>query len=659
MSLIFWSLSFFYFFLAVFLAFYIPGTIVLKKLKLQFFANFVLSIVLGMVLFAWQGMIFGYLGIRWASYIYLISGLILWTYLLFKEKSWNKLKVSNLGKLNIGLVFLIILGTILQLSTTFFQGVIFKNGMYFCCAVPDSLYHIALTNQIVKAFPPIEPGMSGVIVHNYHYWSNLVAAELIRVFKLPLIATQYQYFTFLISIFIGLSAVMFTQIFGMARKYAYWLVFFLYFSGDITYLLLFILGKGLSFDLPFLENAAWLWISPPRVFATVIFFAGLSSLYLWIKRRDFLTGIIVAFIFSALVGFKIYDGVFAFCGLAALGLFFLHKKDFRMIIPLILTVILGLIVYLPVNNASGGLIFVGFWRFENFIAQPALGLSHLELARMIYLAHHNWLRILFQESGYVFLYIVFVFGTVILGIFQTKKSLSLLPIEINIFLISGSLVSAFLGFLFIQVSGGANSSQFLITVDIIGSIYAALFCFYWIERLRGKIKVLAILLIIFLTIPRVMHQVYLSISSQVYEQGLTVDKNQLKALNYLKNKTLPSSIILMDNIDNPQNTSLKSLKNSWIGSNSYYVNFLADRQLFIDGDNSIVESHGINIQQRLKTARIILYSKDASLIEKTLIENNIQYIYLPDGVSTESGILKIKTIVLVFSSGTVKILKVN
>jgi hypothetical protein len=254
---------------------------------------------------------------------------------------------------------------------------------------------------------------------------------------------------------------------------------------------------------------------------------------------------------------------------------------------------------------------------------------------------------------------VFVFGTVILGIFQTKKSLSLLPIEINIFLISGSLVSAFLGFLFIQVSGGANSSQFLITVDIIGSIYAALFCFYWIERLRGKIKVLAILLIIFLTIPRVMHQVYLSISSQVYEQGLTVDKNQLKALNYLKNKTLPSSIILMDNIDNPQNTSLKSLKNSWIGSNSYYVNFLADRQLFIDGDNSIVESHGINIQQRLKTARIILYSKDASLIEKTLIENNIQYIYLPDGVSTESGILKIKTIVLVFSSGTVKILKVN
>ena len=153
-----------------------------------------------------------------------------------------------------------------------------------------------------------------------------------------------------------------------------------------------------------------------------------------------------------------------------------------------------------------------------------------------------------------------------------------------------------------------------------------------------------------------MQQVYVSINSQAHEQGLIVDEHQLEALSYLKNKTSPSSIILLDNF---QSASLKDFKSNWEGPNSYYISFLADRQLFIDGSNSIVESHGINIKQRLRAAQIILQSNDASLIKKTLIENNIQYIYLSGGISTESGILKSKTIVPVFSSGTVKIFKVN
>ena len=104
--------------------------------------------------------------------------------------------------------------------------------------------------------------------------------------------------------------------------------------------------------------------------------------------------------------------------------------------------------------------FTGLSLFENFIVQPWMMLDRLELARRIYLEHRSWLRVIQYEVIFAFIFIATVFGTKLLGLFQTRKSLSRLPIELHIFLISGMAVSVILGLFFQQYTGGSNTFNF-------------------------------------------------------------------------------------------------------------------------------------------------------------------------------------------------------
>ena len=632
------------FLFSIFLGFYIPGSVCLKRLKLSAFPNTILSIITGMSLWGWQGFVFGFLGLRWMTYVYICIFLIIWILCIDRKNAYSFFKNPSriFIKPDYLLVLLVVVGSLLQILSTFFNGIFETTGLTFCCGLPDSLYHIALTNQIINEFPPTEPGMSGVIVHNYHYMSNLVTADLIRIFHLPLFATLYQYFIILLSVLLGLSAIVFGQMLKLKKTFIRWLVFFLYFSGDMTYLLSFLVGKGFNFTTPFLENALWLWISPPRVFAVIVFFAGLSLFLYWIKQKKLSIGILMAFVFSSLVSFKIYGGVFMAAGMAGLCIYFVLKKQYKMLLPLFLTGILSLILYLPVNAGSGGLTFVGFWQFENFIAQPGLGLIHLEMAREIYAAHHNWFGVARFEFLFIILYLIFVFGTIILGVIQTKKSLALFPKELNIFLMSGFLVCALFGFLFIQQSGGANSVQFLITVAVLGSIYAALACYYWIGMCKGIFKYLVICIIVLLTIPRVIDISHVDIAKLFQSPALTIDTKQMQALEYIKKNTPANSIILVDNLENKPgywyNPKTKKLMfiplntgGSWEGNNSYSVSFLTNRSLFIDGDtftNSIVQSHGVNTDERIYVEKMVFLDKNPKLMKELLHANSITYIYL-------------------------------
>jgi len=56
---------------------------------------------------------------------------------------------------------------------------------------PDQVWHAALVEELLKRFPPFEPGMFGIYLNNYHFWFNLVTADLIRVFHLPLFQTTF------------------------------------------------------------------------------------------------------------------------------------------------------------------------------------------------------------------------------------------------------------------------------------------------------------------------------------------------------------------------------------------------------------------------------------------------------------------------------------
>lgn len=610
---IFW-LSFLYFGLAVVFAFFIPGNLLIRPLRLSPLAQIVLSIIVGLVLWGWQGMVFGYLGIRWLSYVYLLMTFSLWLRSnLHPTAIFQKIPHFKFDWL---LVTIIALGTFVQVNIVWFNGTLISQGLYFCCGnSSDNLFHIALTNQIIQNFPPYQPGMYGTIVQNYHYWSNIVVAELVRVFGLPLIATQFQYSTIFISLFLGLTALIFGQIIKIGRAFTAWLLFFLYFSGDLIFLLLFYLGKGFNFSLGSLEDGAKFLENPPRAVSIIVFFAGISLLTLWLKRKDLRTGLLMALVLGSVIGFKVYTGLFALIGLAFLGIYFLLKKKIILLIPLIVMLFVSLIVYLPVNTNAGGLYFTGFWRFENFIVQPIFGLEHLELARKIYADNNNWIRLIQYELHFFLLFVLTIFGSKLFGLIQTKKSLSLFPKELNIFLLSGLIVSSIAGFFFQQTSGGANTFNFLVSLFIIGSLYAALACFYWIGKLRKPYFFIAIIFVVLLTIPRVAVRTIENIQQLQKQTGFIISSDELQGYTFLNETEGEPPIVLVDK---------KSLVMS---KDSPYVSFLIQGKMYITGEG-ILESHGINIKERSKIADTIFTTADEKVVRQILVREKIDYLIL-------------------------------
>lgn len=605
------------FIFACFFAFFIPGDVILGKFELSRLNRIVLAIIIGVSLWAWQGFIFGFAGIRWASYLYLICFAGIWLY----GKNWKTLlpfgKISFKNNL---LVYLIIfLGVIVQVSAVWFTGIYAHGGLYFCCGnVSDSLYHISLTDQIIQRFPPYEPGMNGVIVTNYHYLSNLVWGDLIRVFKLPLIATQFQFATVFISLLLGLSLVVVSNILKMKSSFTKWLLFFFYFGADFIYLLLFLLGKGASFRMGSLEDGAIFLVNPPRAMAIIVSIAVISLMLLWLKTKNFRLGIIMAILVGSLVGLKVYLGIFALTGLAGVSLYLLFKRDIKMLVPPILSVLLSAIIYFPVNSGAGGLYFTGFWTFENFIVQPILGLERMELARYIFLEHKNYLRIIQFELMYVGIYMFAIFGTKLLGLAQSKKSLSSFPLPLNIFLMLGIIVSAVLGFFFQQVSGGSNSFNFIVSIFIFSSFYAALACSYWLEKVYKPVAIVITILIITLTIPRIVYQFVDNIDHIISGKGFIINATELKALSALKEEDKRITLVDTGYAD--------------IETGTTYVGFMTGQPMFFSG-KTILDSHNIPTANRYKISQDIVRGNNELLVGEKIYRNKIGYIMLPPEVN--------------------------
>lgn len=636
--------SFIVFIVAWFSAFFVPGDLLLRPFLLSVFQRLVLGSVVGMVLWSLFGLLFGFLDIRWFSYLYVPAAFAAWVKLnnvfRFKLKNIHLLKVDFV---DLGLIFGVI---VLNLSAVWFIGVRdASGGMFFCCrGVPDAIYHLSLTNQVLHRFPPYEPGMSGALVKNYHFLSNLVVADVARVFRINIAPLQFRYFTLFVTLLLVGSAYVLSQLLGLKKTFARWLVLFLFGSGDILYILLWLRGKGFNFDVTILDDATKLLAGPPRAFSILIFFSGLCLMVFWIKRRDLYSGLLTAILMGSLIGFKVYTGIFALVGLSFLGLFFLVRREVKMILPVVGTIILAAAIYLPFNRGAGGLHFNGFWRFEDFMVHKDLVLSRFELARLIFLHEKKFIIVSLFEMLFIFLYFFFLFGTVNLGLLQSKKSLSLFPKEINIFLVSGLLVTLVIGSFFYQTTGGANTVQFIIGAFIIGGVYSALFCYHILGKIRFPIGIMLILLVVILTCARAIHEDITNFSSITKSEGFKLLPEEVAALSYLRDKTPKDSKILLS---------------EWMSEEEIflYVSFLGDRPMYLAGAG-VLRDHGLDTKRNKAEVSAIINSNDYLDVYQKLKNNQINYIYLPVDMKLAAGD-NTPLLEKVYSNEKIRILKFN
>lgn len=620
-------LYFVYFLISAFIAFFIPGNLLLRKNRLPFVLNSSLSIVLGIALFSLQSFLFGFFNLRFLTYFYLITCVALWLALNIKKKI-PKLNLK-LDRIDILILLIFSAGVLLQIFTVAGNAVPIKNGLYFCCGIPDSLYHGALTKELISNFPPNEPGISGVALNNYHFLSNLAIADLIRVFKLPILQTEYQFFPALMSALFGLGAYSLAYLLKIGKKFIALFLVFIFFFGDLLPILTFATTHQFNTNISTIETSMSLWVSMSRYFGITVFFSALSILLIWLKKRTFLNSLALILIASSLIGFKIYIAAIFLSGFSFLSLYFAIKKDFKPLLIFIAIVLISAFIYIPINKGSGGLFFSGFWRFEDFIVQKDLNLSGLELARRVYLNAGNQIKTLFYDSIFFVLYILFSYGTLLVGFFNRKKTLKLIPKEIHVFLISSLAVTLTIGFFFLQKTGGANSSQFLISGYLIGSIYASLFIYSLSQRKEILFKIL-IIAIIALIIPKTVSQTYNQYQKLSNKNGVIISSEFLSMFKFVNSKIPKNSVLLVD-----QN----------LGNTCILLPLLTDAKPY-SCDAGAPGDRGINLSNR--------HIQEADILNNTNIKvNTVKINY----ILTQSSNNNLNDKKVVYKNSEVKILK--
>jgi hypothetical protein len=609
------------FLIAVFTAFYIPGKLLLGN-KEKGFSSFVLSLIIGITLWAYQGVIFGYLGIRWASYIYVIVCFLLW--IIKCQFVLPKIAIKKQTSLfSILLLCIFIFGILGQVQQFFFAGLFLSNGLHlFTGATVDALWYSSIVIQLTRRFPPFEPGLSGVVIHNYHYWSAVVTAELLRVFRLPLLQTQFQFMYILLSFLLGSSS------FILARKLKFssvgilLFVYLQYFYSNIIYLLTLFTRHAFIFTFhPLLDGTIFLE-NPPRAFSFVVTLAGIICLYEWLQHYNKQFGLLPILLLGSVIGFKVNTGILVLSGLAGVALYFIIKHDFKKLIVPFLTLVISLAIYFPVNKNSGLLVFVPFEWAHMFSVNEAINLSHFELARRIYLDHFNYLQALRMDITMFAIFMIAQFGVVNFGWFPTRSFISHVGKPFTIFLYSGIIVSILLGTLFLQPAGGYDIFNFFIAGCLFLSLIAAFNGSILFKNKQMVFRVLLILLLFGITIPR---WVYKSLTIRYYiqkeEKTTAIGRKDFEIMNIVKGKTTENDIVLVFN------------KGQWDGWYPY-VSAFTQRDMFLSGQ-TILQSHGIDYKKREEIVNRIRNSHNSNEVKKLLIENNITvlYIYSSDTLS--------------------------
>jgi len=608
------------FLLSCYVSFYLPGALILYKRKLSLGLHILLSFCVGIALWGFVGYVLGFLQLRFLTYLYVGIVVILayrtqlLTITLFRESlKW----VKN----NPLLVIFILVGVFVQLSSVIGSGVMYKEGVrFFGVNRADGIMHIAFIQSIIHYFPPIEPGSYGHQITNYHYWSDLMIADLIRAWKLPITHTFFQYFPLLISILTGLAGYQVVRKLGFTHRAGIWTIFFLFFAGDTTYALIFISLRKINFLTPALDNGASQFLNMPNAVARVLFLGGITSLTFWLKeRKKLFWGLVTILLFSILVGVKVYYGIFVILGLGLLSIFIIGRallQQFKekglisavfktlqdekyLLLSGIVLCIISSLIYFPVNKNAGGLGWYPLEWPKIFLGKDVIGWEGWWQKLQVFQVSHNTLGIIFYDALAIIISLVCIHGTRLLGLLPNKYFYKKLGWEIAIFFFPGIVIFHILGLFTLQTSGGLNVFNFFVVATVLLSILSGMILDTYSFSLKKPLVTILLLAMVIVTIPRVAFEVSGNIHALISPQNnsFLVSRDELDAFNFIREKT-PSGDIIQSHPDNSQDTI------------SPYVAFFSDRLSYLTGIK-LQETHNQPLAERESKLKEVFSSKVA------------------------------------------------
>ncbi len=600
------------------------GTGLPKKLQ------FLLAPVFGICFWALQGYLFGWLHVRWMIYPLLLLCIYLawrWRQKLF-PLAWRQ-------KLPTIVWLVLVVGVVLQLVPIWGSGWRTAQGpTYYFVNIYDGIFHLSLSRSLVESVPPIQPGAVDLVVTNYHYLSNLVVAELSRVWLLPLNHVHFHFVPLFVATWMGLVlAALLRGWSNNTRTILFGLVLF-YAAGELSWLIDLLLGSNAPdpFEV-FVDHGVLQFLNPPQAFAKLLFFSVLILWHQFWYKRSWVIALCIGVLTACLLGFKVYFGLAAGLGMVLVAGLSVLQKDWRanhmpFLVMGVTTALLGAVIYLPANAAAGGLFF-------DFLTWPKLllGVQKLNwnewwLRLQVYQAAGNTRALIVWYSLAASIFMGAIYHIRLAGFLAAFPQLRqrLLGQEV-VFLLVPAAVFTVIGTNFLQTSGGSNSFNFLVVaIAILNPVTAVLLGALPNRRLLH----LCVAGVLFLTVVQTGFMQYFYLKNYAQgTNGFSITPGHEAALAYLADHPSPSD-------------ALQTHPNHVLDKVTPYAYFFTGRRAYLGGVG-ILESHNQNILAR-KAAVEQLFALESTQSAEFAQELKISHLLLRKGELLEDEFMKSATI---------------
>lgn len=637
-----------YVLIAMVLAFSIPGFNAQGRLTSRFskIESLIISTGIGLILWAYQAIIFGYLNLRFLSYLYIALNLWYFVKRQIQAPTFSlrlKLRFGEISKNTVSLLFVCVFvaGVFGQSAPYWIGGNPLDDGYHLNRSTKDSLWHSALIAQIVRRFPPDEPGLSGYRFSNYHYWADIIIAEFSRVFHLPPLATQYHYIYPLMSLLLGSITYVLAKTFGFSKLGILLAVYLQYFHSDIIYFLTFLTTRVVRFDIWPISTGPTFFDTLSLSFSHAILMLAVLVLFFWIKTRENRAGIIVILLFSSLIGLKTHTGIIINLGLFSIALWFILNHRYRQFVFVLLSYMLSLSIFLLLNKPTVALVFSPFWFIRHeFATDTRLGLASLDSLRQLYLLNGAGIRSFLLDALMLIIFLAAFFGL---------NTLALVPSR----LLKKSLGNLFFCFFYVSIFGGLLFGS--LTSEKGGDIHVYNFFFAAIPLINlvtahtyanfltaYRSKFIHFMLVLFLlgtTLPRWIYSVSV-IQNYFSPRAAVVSRDELEAMDFIRNNSTKKDVVLVDN-------------NGHLDSVYPYVSTFTQRDMFLSGQQFLRED-GVNYQKREQERNNLLSTSDPVVAREILKENNIKFLYFYGTPILSPGLLN-APITLSFQNSSVTV----
>lgn len=513
-----------------------------------------ISVSLGIIFLTLIGLITKSMGLDWT--LLWILPIFSTGYLIYIWK--KKISILKLGHFNFFIFIIILIGVSAQSLALFRGGWQTQEGFIFP-SIHDNMWSIAISNELFGLFPFQNPAILGEPLRNHHYFYPLLLSITRSLTQIHIFDLYYRLGPILVSLLFGFSLYAVSSVLTTNNITKGLAVFLGYFSGSFAYLLPIFLGrnfdwKGNSFfaDQPFDQI-----FNPYSVLGFSFFLFGIYALYKAIEHNNHLHfgWVVVSSLFlGSLYGFKSFGGIIASLGLISTFLFWFLRYRKKRLLPV---VIMALLIFTPIfflitEPGSAKFQWAPGWLLSEMMASS----DKLDLPRFVeiesfYQSIHNTLGLMKIKMTEFVIYTVGNLGTRILGLMILLKILLTggklsdsrkIILTYSLFCI---IIAFFIPILFNLGSNAYNIVQFTPYALVLLSIFTGISVEWMFQSSLKKSKklfLITILFLIFLSIPVNIR----NILGKLPIQGDVISTMEMAALDFLKDKTNDSAMILID-----------------------------------------------------------------------------------------------------------------